>query len=456
MPDFFLRNDTSNDIIQYNQMNRREEGMRKLLTILLIALIISSSFLPGPGFAVEASKAAGRRGLEIPQAFIPRGGSIIASSETGQILWQEDADKPWIPLSITKAMSIYLIYQAMDLGKFTLETEIPVTPEIEQLSTYFYISNNEMKQGATYTVSELIDLAILASSSAAVMMLIWETELTHGEFVTWMNETAAELGMTDTTFYNAVGAPNTLMGNYPAEGYPAEEQNISTAQDIAVLSAHLIKEYPEVLNHTNIVRKTFQEGTDFEETFETYLITLEGASYGIPGADGIKTGSGGDSGYNMSMTAKRDDTRLIGVLLGVGDWYDYDAPEYRSGIMKALFDDAFDDYEYRLVLPKGEHEIDQRTLITEQDLYDIVPKGQDPGVKLVDNTFQLNVEGRTYLKGYGPPSVSFIDPVAIAEARDAATRARRLSTKNLISPIVVTIMFAGLWLWGQMAARKNQ
>ena len=429
--------------------------MKKGLIFLLIGLVISLLFLPSLSFAAEAVKAAGEHGLRVPEAFVPRGGSLIASSETGQILWQEDANQEWVPVSITKVMSLYLIYRAMDQGKFNLQTEVAVTPEIEQLSTYFYISNNEMKQGAIYTVAELIDLAVLASSSAAVMALVWQTGLTHGEFVTLMNETAQELGLSDTKYYNAVGAPNTLMGNYPAEGYAMEEQNITTAQDIAVLCAHLIAEYPEVINHTKIVQKTFQPGTEYEETFETYLHALEGAGHGIKGADGIKTGSGGAYGYNMSMTAERDGTRLIGVLLGVGDWYDIDYPEYRSGIMRALFDDAFAGYEYRLVLPKGEHEVDGRILVTDQDLYDIVPIGQDPGVKLVENRFELNLSDRVYLKGYRPPGVSFVDPVALAEAEAAATKARRLSTKNLISPVVVSALFAGLWLWGQLNARRD-
>lgn len=429
--------------------------MKKSLALLMVGLVLMTFFSDGLSFATETMRISQERGYVIPEAFTPKGGSIIASSATGQVLWSEDGDQLWVPYSISKMMSVYLFYRAMDQGKFSLDTEVTIGKDIQIFSTYYEISNNKMKEGAVYTVSDLIDLSVLASSSAAVMALIKEMGLSHGQFVDLMNETANELGMTQSKFYNAVGAPNSVMANFPAEGYSLEEHNTMSAEDIAVLLAHLNHEYPEITEHTKLLKKTFLPDTEYEETFETLLEVLEGARYGVPGVDGMKTGSGGTYGYNLSVSAERDGLRIVGAVLGIGDWYDYDFPEYRSWLSGSLVEHTFKNYEYRLILPKGEHQVGDRTLITKEDLYDVVPKGQEPSVKMVGNTFETNLDNRVYLKGFKAPSVSFIDPVEVAKAEAEATRARRRSPKNMISPVAVSLMFASFWLWGQLDARRN-
>ena len=426
--------------------------MKKTLALLLVLVLLSGNVCLT--YAQETAKEAQRFGVTVPDAFVPQGGSIVVSSRTGQILWEEDAQTSWVPSSITKLMVIYLTFRAMDQGSFGLDTPVTITREIAELSTYFYISNNKMIEGQTYTVAELFELIFLQSSSAATMALVWQMGYDHGQFVSLMNQTAKDLGMRETIYHNAVGATNAAMGNYPAAGQPLEDQNYTTALDTAILVSHLVEEYPEILQHSSILQKTFKPGTAAEETFESLLKTLEGSDYSFEGADGLKTGSGGASGYNLSMTAKRGDTRMVGILFGVGDWYDYEQPIYRSSMINGIMEKSFEAYEYRLILPKGEIQLDGRRLQTSEDLYDIVLKGQTPTLRLVGDQIQLNLE-RSYLPGYSAPGVRFVDLEELAAQEQAAAKAKRDDFKDKVSPIVVVLMFIGMLGWSAVQTPKK-
>ena len=94
---------------------------------------------------------------------------------------------------------------------------------------------------------------------------------------------------------------------------------MTSPQDYALLCSYFVKTYPDILTHTSSPEIVVKEGTPYEEHFKSYQISLEGAKYGLKGTDGLKTGSSGRAGFNYSSTAKRQDTRLVEIVMGVSD-----------------------------------------------------------------------------------------------------------------------------------------
>ena len=317
--------------------------------------------------------------------------SIVVDGTNGQILWEDNAEVVREPASISKMMTVFLVFDAIKEGKLSLETKITATEKDQAISQLYAISNNKIVAGVEYPVKELLKMVVVPSSNVATVMLANAvSENQAGAFVKKMNEKAQQIGMKNTAFYNCSGASAvSFEGLYAPEGFDPNGSNTSTARDLATMVFHLINDHPEVLAFTNQPKVTAMEGTPYEETFETYNYSLPGAKYGFEGVDGMKTGSGPSSAFNYIATAKRGETRLIEVILGVGDWSDQDGEYYRHPFGNALLKKAFDEYEHRLLLPKGTHEIEGKSIQVENDLYGTVKKNEEPKVTIQENQVVL-------------------------------------------------------------------
>lgn len=317
--------------------------------------------------------------------------SIVIDGANGQILWEENAELVREPASISKMMTVFLVFDAIKDGKLSLDTEIVATEKDQKISQLYAISNNKIVSGVAYPVRELLKMVIVPSSNVATVMLANAvSDNDAGLFINTMNEKAQKIGMKNTTFYNCSGASATSFeGLYKPEGFDPNGSNTSTARDLATMVFFLLKEHPEVLDFTNQVEVTAMKGTPYEETFETYNYSLPGAKYAFEGVDGLKTGSGPSSAFNYIATAKRGDTRLIEVILGVGDWSDQDGEYYRHPFGNALLKKAFDEYEYRLLLPKGQQKIEGKTIQLDQDFYGVMKKNEEPKLALQDKQVVL-------------------------------------------------------------------
>ena len=351
------------------------------LCIALLTVLLPAGQVEAQQVEEEEKKKSGKRaidvaresGYQLDDRYQPAG-SIITEIHTGQILWEENKDVSWAPASMTKLMTILLAYDAMEEGKFEKDMQVAVNEKYTDIAGRYALSNNVMQMGATYTVGELIDLIIVPSSAAATYMLADLVEPDPDKFVALMNQKAKEIGMTHTTYYNCVGVTNDLLYPYAPKNLPADADNVTSPQDYALLCSYFVKTYPDILTHTSSPEIVVKEGTPYEEHFKSYQISLEGAKYGLKGTDGLKTGSSGREGFNYSSTAKRQDTRLVEIVMGVSDWTDQTGEELRHLVGNAIMEQAFEKYEYRKVLPKGTHQIGKEKILTKKDLWDCVPK----------------------------------------------------------------------------------
>lgn len=193
--------------------------------------------------------------------------------------------------SITKVMTLLLTFEAIHDGRLTLDTLVPVSEHAYHMGG----SQIWLEPGEQFTLDEMIKAICVSSANDAAVAV---AELVGGSeqgFVQMMNDRAAELGMTNTTFHNACGLDT--------------EGHLSTARDVAIMSRQILTTCPEVLHYTGIWTDTLRGGA-------TQLVNTNKLLRRYNGITGLKTGTTGGAGVCISASATRDGLNLIAVVLG--------------------------------------------------------------------------------------------------------------------------------------------
>lgn len=441
------------------------------MTVFTMVMMMFGSFSPvvfaeGEPTMMDLIKESGYHVVESDK---PKS-AVLIDANTGKLLWSENPDQAHNPASIMKLMTIYLTYEAMAQGKFDLDTKIKATPRHAQMANIYEISNNKITADVEYPVRDLIPMALVPSSNVATMMLAELVEPNAVTFLKMMNDKAQELGMTNTKIVNATGAEiSAFQGLYAQEGVDTSSlsvtgSNVTTARDFSIFTYNLLKNYPQILEYTSTPKVTTMKGTPYEETFTTYNYSVPGSepderdpnvNYYYEGVDGLKTGSSPSGAFNIDMTAKRDDLRLIAIVFGVGDWADQTGEFKRHPFANAMLDYGFKNFEVKEVLPAGEHEIDGKKIITKEPFVDVIKKGETP-------TFMLTDKNMVQVKPVIPRVSEKIPPVEVTydeEQKNAIEKivsddtGKFLDTIDLSNPItkwlliiVGTILFIILLL----------
>ena len=348
--------------------------MKKWFIAGLLSLTLVSA---GPVLADELMDITRAAGYTDVQEINRPKSSILIDGNTGDVLWQDNADEVRDPASMSKVMTLYLVFEAIANGKITEDTVITATTADQATARIYEISNNNIVAGVDYTVSELITMTAVPSSNAATVMLAnYLSDNDPDAWLDMMNAKAQELGMTNTKWFNASGAVAVAFkGYYNPQRYDNEATNQTSARDLAILTYNFVKNYPGILNYTNKPVVTVKAGTPYEETFETYNYSVPGAKYGIEGVDGLKTGSSPKGAFNYIATVKRGEQRVISVIMGVGDWSDQDGEYYRHPFGNALIEKMYKDYEYKKILSAGEQTINGKKYKLDKDFYGTVKRG---------------------------------------------------------------------------------
>lgn len=241
--------------------------------------------------------------------------AIAVDYETGQILYEKNAEMPLPPASMSKIMTEYLVLEAIEKGEINWDTQTRISDYGHWISLNNDFSGIALSKEKDYSVEKLFESVAIYSDNAAVITLVELIAGSEAEFVKRANEGFKEFEMLDTRFVNATGINNqALEGRHP-EGTKAEETNLSTAKDMAKLAYHLVKDYPEVLEITQ------QTSTDFYGLSLpnwNWMLPHESdylSQFYYPGVDGIKTGNSSEAGHSFTGTVKKDDQRLISVVM---------------------------------------------------------------------------------------------------------------------------------------------
>ena len=340
---------------------RQAKQLTSLLAVLTLLLTCVFSFPANNAYAAEDDEL----GLSAEAA-------ILIDAETGQILYEKNADKLLGVASMSKMMTEYLVLEAIDKGKISWDQKVTIDEYVHKLSAAPGLSNIGLTQGETYTVKELYEAMAIFSGNAATVALAQLVGGTEKNFVKLMNEKANELGLKDYNFVNSSGLNNSsLLGEYPAGN--EDDENLMSARATAKLSYQLLKDYPEVLDYAKVPRLKFRDG----RTYDNFNWMLPGLIYEYEGVDGLKTGSTEFAGACFTATAEKNGQRYISVVMKT------DSKNSRFTETKKVLDYAFNNFTTEEILEKGYQDKSQKTVGVSKGKEDSVAIKTNKAVELV-------------------------------------------------------------------------
>ncbi|MEW4355217.1 D-alanyl-D-alanine carboxypeptidase PBP3 [Streptococcus pneumoniae] len=231
--------------------------------------------------------------------------AIAVDAKSGKILYEKDATESVEVASISKLLTAYLVYEAIDEGKISLKTSIDISDYAYQLTANPALSNVPMET-RRYTVAELLDAMLIASSNSAAIALAEEIAGSESNFVDLMRKKLESWNITDSTLINASGVDTSLLDESIEKG----KENKMSAYDVAILARNLLRDYPEILNITKKPEAIFG-GIPIQNS--NYM--LENMVSFRSGVDGLKTGTSEKAGSSFVGTTVQNDMRIITVIL---------------------------------------------------------------------------------------------------------------------------------------------
>lgn len=221
---------------------------------------------------------------------------ILMEASTGTVIYEKNPDERLHPASVTKIMTLLLIFDALSEGKISLDDTVTVSENAASMGG----SQVFLEAGETQTVDTMIKCISVASANDAAVAMAEFICASESEFVNKMNERAKELGMTNTTFVNCCGLD--------------EDEHLTTARDIAIMSRELITKYPQIHDYSSIWMDTITHTTR-RGTSEFGLSNTNKLMKQYEWATGLKTGSTSLAKCCLSATANKDGLELIAVIM---------------------------------------------------------------------------------------------------------------------------------------------
>jgi D-alanyl-D-alanine carboxypeptidase len=233
---------------------------------------------------------------------------LIVDATSGRELASDQPDSPRHPASLTKLMTLYLTFAALDSGRLSLGDALPVSINAANAPP----TKMGMPVGGTVIVRDAVMGLVTRSANDAAVVLAEALGGTEEQFGRIMTQKARQIGMTSTVYRNASGLPN--------------REQVTTARDMAKLAHALLRDFPHYYPIFSV------------QSYAYHGHPLENHNHMLgnyPGADGLKTGYTAASGFNLVMSAVRENRRLIGVVMGG------DSPGQRDRLMAELMDHGF-------------------------------------------------------------------------------------------------------------------
>jgi D-alanyl-D-alanine carboxypeptidase len=273
-----------------------------VLTSLIAALFVAGA-LATPADAARhrraQAKAPALRGLSHGRRAVVRmpasptdpakDAALVVDGATGKVLYARNETAERHPASLTKMMTLYLLFDALKQGKITMQTQMPISRHaVVQRPTKL-----NLRAGQTIDVETAIRAIVIRSANDVAVVIAEALGGTESHFAEMMTERARQIGMRETNFHNASGLPDPLQ--------------ITTAQDMAVLGRRLAYDYPQHFPYFGLAG--FQYKGTWYPTHDNLIGRYEGA-------DGIKTGYTGASGFNLVSSVTRGGNHIVAVVMG--------------------------------------------------------------------------------------------------------------------------------------------
>lgn len=256
------------------------------------------------------ANADAQAALSGPEVAAPS--ALLMEASTGQVLYEKDADQARRPASITKIMTLILIFDALESGKIRMDDLVTTSAYAKSMGG----SQVFLEEGETQTVETLIKCIVIASGNDASVAMAEYIAGSEGEFVKMMNDRAAGLGMYNTHFEDCCGLTDS-------------PTHVTSARDIALMSRELINRYPQIHNYSTIWMDTIthvtKQGTKEFGLSNTNKLLKMATNFTVTG---LKTGSTSLAKYCFAGTAEKDGVRLIATVMA--------APDFKARFADAL------------------------------------------------------------------------------------------------------------------------
>lgn len=324
----------------------RQAGSRIVVTVIIAVTVLWAA---APGRVALAAT------LEVKAK-----GAILMEADTGQVLWEQNADARLYPASMTKIMTMILVLEAVEQGRLSLNDEVVAS----ERAASFGGTQVWLEPGEKFTVEELLKAVAVGSANDASVALAEHLAGSEEAFVEKMNEKARAIGATNTHFTNSHGLHDPDLSTTP--------------RDMAIVARYGLR-FPQLLELTSMKEYTFREDP------KLVLYNTNKLLWSYAGVDGIKTGTTSEAGRNLCATAKRDGLRLISVVMGS------DVPKGNFSESTKVLSYGFASYEFREFFPAGavvgepkvdKGQVDKVPVIAERRVGAVIPKGQKEGVQL--------------------------------------------------------------------------
>ena len=251
--------------------------------------------------------------------------AILLEMSTGKVLYEKNSHEQLPPASMTKVMSMLLVMEAIDEGVISLTDDVQISDTAASMGG----SQVFLQAGEIYSVEELLKGVAIASGNDAVVALAEKVAGSVDSFVEKMNKKASGLGMKNTVYKNPHGLD--------------EEGHITTAYDMSLVARELLK-YEKILEYTKIYEYYMKK----PDNSTTWLVNTNKLVRFYDGVDGLKTGFTEQAKYCLTATAKKNNMRLISVVMGV------DSSDLRSSDTVKMLNYGFNGYKLNVLKKSGE------------------------------------------------------------------------------------------------------
>ncbi len=282
--------------------------------IRFLAITLLLSTFQGVAFAEEAKVQLAKESSS----------AILMERDTGEILFEKNSNEKLPPASMTKIMTMLLIMEALDQGKITLDEKVRTSERAASMGG----SQIFLEVGEEMTVEEMLKGIAIASGNDASVAMAEHLGGSEENFIAMMNEKAKSLGLTNTNFMNSNGLPS--------------ENHYTTAYDLAIISKELLK-YEDILAYTSLYEDYLRQDTDKK----FWLVNTNKLVKFYPGVDGLKTGYTREAKYCLTVTAKKNDMRVIAIVMGA------QTPKDRNRQITEMLDYAFSQYMTHHLYDRG-------------------------------------------------------------------------------------------------------
>jgi len=258
--------------------------------IALLALVFAAAgAMPAEARHHHARGASHARYVDLGPTNPAKDAALIEDGATGRVLYARNADALRHPASLTKMMTLYMLFDALQKGQLKMDTPLTFSEHAASMPS----TNLNSYAGETIPVETAIKAIVVQSANDVAVAIAEALGGTESNFAQMMTQKARQLGMRNTFYHNASGLP--------------DEAQITTAADLALLARHLVYDFPGYFHYFST--ESFSYGGRFYSTHDNLLGNYDGC-------DGIKTGYTEGSGFNLVSDVVRGRTRLIGVVMG--------------------------------------------------------------------------------------------------------------------------------------------